>query len=274
MFLVDFRAENGRDPTKEDKESIKDRFKTLKMETNALDAAKNDVQRLQGELEELNSRLERLMTATVDKSSLMEAESARGSGEVPEALPSTTSVVVAPDEQEIITIDMECQTDSPPEQEQIQEVSGLTIDEMKQKIKDLEETLEKEKPINDEMNEKIKDLEERLEKEQQTLSAKEEELAKKEEMLMEADEAFAEKQEELKNIQRQDHALDELREQHQVEVTALREQIDMLVAQKRSDILKTLKEENERLTKELSENAILIGITSYLTRRLSLFLSV
>ena len=128
------------------------------METNALDAAKNDVQRLQGELEELNSRLERLMTATVDKSSLMEAESARGSGEVLDALPSTTSVVVKPDEREIITIDMECQTDSPPEQEQIQEVSGLTIDEMKQKIKDLEE---------------------RLEKEQQTLSAKEEELAKK-----------------------------------------------------------------------------------------------
>merc|ERR1719421_145910 len=109
------------------------------------------------------------------------------------------------------------------------------------------------------MTQKIKDLEETIEKEQQMLAKQEEELKKKEEMLIEADEAFAEKQEELKNIQSQDHTIEKLREQHDVEVTALREQIDDLIAQKRTDIVKTLREENKRMTDELSANAILIA---------------
>ena len=217
-MFIDFQAEHGREPTKEDKENIRDRFKELKIETAAVSAAKDGVDKLNRELEELNKRLGELSAA-------------------PEA----------PKPQEIVKVDMECQTDLPLEIEQKEEASPMVTEETT--------------PADDEMRQRINELEETLKREQEKIAEMQEEIDKKEKIIIDVEEAFTEKEEELKSIQTQENALEELKEQHGIEVSALREQIDSLIAHKRTDVVKTLTDENKRLTDEVSANAIFIGNT-------------
>ena len=229
---VDFQAENGREPTKEDKESIKDRFKQLKVETAAVATTKDHVDRLKEELAELNSRLQNFdSTVQVPSDTTMPAVN-----DITTDAPTTP--IVAKD-------DKESQTD--PVAEPAQTVETSQADEV---------------DAVDENKQKIVELEEALQKQQQVITEIQEELEKKEKIIIDVEEAFTEKQEELKGIQAQEGALEELREQHGVEISALREQIDNLIAQKRTDVVKRLTDENNTMTEQLSANALLIGTST------------
>ena len=249
-MFTDFQAENGREPTKEDKESIKDRFKKLKAETAAVATAKDNVDKLKGELEELNKRLEQLnATVTTEELPSLKLETPQPVEE--EAMKS----LEAPKLQEIVKVDMESQTDPTPVQEQ-KEGSPVATTEPTVPVGEMEQKI-------DEMDKKIEELMEALKKEQETVVKMQEEINNKEKIIIEVEEAFVEKEEELKSIQTQEISLGDLKGQHEEEVNTLREQIDDLIAQKRTDIVKALTEENKRLTDESSANTMLIGTSTF-----------
>ena len=251
FLFTDFQAENGREPTKEDKESIKDRFKKLKAETAAVATAKDNVDKLKGELEELNKRLEQLnATVTTEELPSLKLETPQPVEE--EAMKS----LEAPKLQEIVKVDMESQTDPTPVQEQKEGSPVATTEPIVPVGEEMEQK-------NDEMDKKIEELMEAIKKEQETIVKMQEEINNKEKIIIEVEEAFAEKEEELKSIQTQEISLEELKGQHEVEVNTLREQIDDLIAQKRTDVIKTLTEENKRLADESSANTTLIGTSTF-----------